>query len=55
MGEVQQFVQGLADLKNSAKKIVSAVSMHAPPLYSRALYNNFPTNLKGKIPDPPTK
>jgi hypothetical protein len=29
-GEVQQFIQGLSDLNNSAKKIVSAVSMHAP-------------------------
>jgi hypothetical protein len=55
MGEVQQFVQGLADPKNSAKKIVSAVSMHAPPLYSRALYNNVPATLKYKMPDPPTK
>jgi hypothetical protein len=55
LGEVQQFVQGLADSKNSAKKLVSAVSMHAPPLYSRALYNNLPTTLKSRMPDPPTK
>jgi triacylglycerol lipase len=55
LGEVQQFVQGLADLRNSAKQVASAVSMHAPPLYSRALYNNVPTNLQGKMPGPPAK
>jgi hypothetical protein len=33
----------------------AAVAMHSPPLYSRALYNNLPNNLKGKMPDPPTK
>jgi hypothetical protein len=53
-GEVLNFVEALAS--GAVVKVGSAaVQMHAPPLYSRALYNNLPNNLKGKMPDPPTR
>jgi hypothetical protein len=38
-----------------AAEVGTALANHGPPLYSRALYNNLPSNLKGKMPDPPTK
>ena len=38
-----------------AVAVRDAVAAHSPPLYSRALYNNLPSALKSKVPDPPAK
>jgi triacylglycerol lipase len=54
VGDVLKFIEALTD-RNLVKHVQYALSMHAPPLYSRALYNNLPNALKSKMPDPPTR
>jgi predicted lipase len=57
-GEVMKFLEAAVlppVAAADAAAVVKAVGNHAPPLYSRALYNNLPNALKSKVPDPPTK
>jgi acetyl esterase/lipase len=54
--EVMTFLEAVgAGAIGGAVEVGTALSMHAPPLYSRALYNNLPNALKSKMPDPPTR